>query len=129
MRTFNHRRTGSSSAVPLLIAIAIIVAVTFGCQAYSGSRERITSATVNSKERVCDSNGNGNGGQDCYYLVFTDKGTFKVTDSLFLGRFNSSDIYGQFRPDHVYNFDVIGWRVPFFSTYQNVASEPHEVKR
>jgi len=55
-----------------------------------------------------------------FYLVYTDKGTFKITDQLFYGKFNSSDIYGQIDAHKTYVFTVSGLRIPIFSMYQNV---------
>lgn len=118
--TRSRNRRGSSVTDKLgvtgvvIVLLVIVVGLTFGCsKIYAGTETTVTSATVDSKERVCDKD-------DCKYLVFTDKGTFAVTDSLFIGRTNSSDVYGRIKEDHTYNFRVIGWRSGIGSSYQNI---------
>lgn len=122
------QRSWMRQAFPAMVAVAaIIVAVTVlvaSCSGYTAQREVV--ATVTGKDRVCSGSGDG---MSCKYLVFTDEGTFQVSDSLLIGRFDSSDVYGRFREDRTYRFDVYGWRSPFLSMYPNVASEPVEVER
>lgn len=62
---------------------------------------------------------------DSKYLVFveTDDGdtvTLKVTDGLAVGRFNSSDVYGDIKRGETYTFKTIGMRIPIISQYPNV---------
>lgn len=59
------------------------------------------------------------------YLIFAkdEEGHVKViqnTDSLIKGKFNSSDIYADLKVGKKYNFDVYGFRIPFFSKYENI---------
>lgn len=54
------------------------------------------------------------------YLIFTDVEVFEITDEITVGRFNSSDLYGQIHPDKTYSFEVVGWRIPFLSSYRNI---------
>lgn len=109
-----------------LVVLVIIAGVAVTCAAPLVSRRTVT-ATVSDKERVCDRDTDGT--TDCKYLIFTDQGTFKITDSLLIGRFDSSDVYGRFRRDTTYRFDVYGWRMPWASEYPNVASNPVQVQR
>ncbi|MFK3936532.1 hypothetical protein ACI2JA_03320 [Alkalihalobacillus sp. NPDC078783] len=73
--------------------------------------------TVTDKEAKGDSSSSK-------YLVFTktDEETkvFQVTDALFAGKFNSSDIYGSLEVGKTYSVDTIGFRIPFLSTYENI---------
>ena len=71
--------------------------------------------TVVDKERVVDS-----GGGDSKYLVFTETEVFENTDCLALGKFNSSDVYGQLEIGETYQVQVYGWRIPFLSMYRNI---------
>jgi len=75
-------------------------------------------AVVEKSERVCT------GGQDgtCKYLVFTNKGVFENTDTIWFLKYGSSDVYAQLKPGHTYQLKVTGWRVPFFSWYRNIIS-------
>lgn len=78
--------------------------------------------TVNDKERV-SYNDVGS------YLIYTSDEVFKNSDDWRVGKFNSSDLYGQLEVGKTYQCKVYGWRVPFLSWYRNIydckeASEP-----
>lgn len=103
-----------------LVILALILGFVAVTRAWKGT-EHTTVAHVTDKERVCDGSTNGN--STCQYLVYTDRGTFKVTDSHMIGVFwrtNSSDVYGRIRKDHTYRFKLIGWRFGLTSTYPNI---------
>ena len=62
---------------------------------------------------------------DSKYLVFveTDGGdtvTLEVTDGLAVGRFDSSDVYGDIKRGETYTFKTVGMRIPIISQYPNV---------
>ena len=100
-------------AVAALIAFVCVYPVTYY------SQWDTQTATVAGKERITKvSQGNDNS----YYLVYTDKGTFKVEDSLILFRFNSSDLYGNIKADSTYTFRTVGFRAGFLSEYPNVVT-------
>lgn len=58
------------------------------------------------------------------YLVFveTDKGTqvFEVTDSVIMGRYDSSNVYGSIKTGKTYKMKVRGYRIPILSSYENI---------
>lgn len=56
------------------------------------------------------------------YLVYTDKGTFEMTDSLAFLRFSTSDEWGKVKENTKYNIKATGWRLPLFSMYENIIS-------
>ena len=60
------------------------------------------------------------GKESSYYLVFSDKETFMVDDSITRMVFNSSDIYGGIDPGSCYTFKVFGYRSPFLSQYRRI---------
>lgn len=125
----NRRRSPLfAGAGTVAVAAAVIGLGIGGCAAYR-STEREVTATIEGKERVCDTSTTSEGGSrvECYYLVFTDDGTFKLTDSLIFGRFRSSDVYGRLRVDARYRFTVAGWRLPVFSQYPNIVSDPERI--
>lgn len=110
------RRRRRTPIWPLVLVGVLLVA---GISIWSiKATERQVEAQVTFKERVCDRGSDGK--QDCKYLIFTDEGTFKLTDSFLYGNFRSSDVYGRLRQDQCYRFTVTGWRLPFFSTYPNI---------
>ena len=57
---------------------------------------------------------------DDKYLVFTDQDTYEITDSLFMGRFDSSDLYGKIEIGKTYEFEIGGKRVHILSWYPNI---------
>lgn len=99
-------------AVLALLGTGVFVAF----NVWNGTKRDMT-ITVTDKNRVCDSTGKS---VSCYYLVYTDQGTFKDTDSLLNGKFSSSDLYGQLRRDGRYKVQVQGWRIPWLSEYPNI---------
>lgn len=61
-----------------------------------------------------------------YYLIYTDKETFELSNGILIGVFNSSDIYGTIEIGKTYQFEVRGVRIPFLSMYKwiiNIKSE------
>ena len=53
-------------------------------------------------------------------LVYCGGETFTVEDLIFLGKFNSSDIYGKLQEGKSYVLKVSGMRLPLFSHYRNI---------
>jgi len=54
------------------------------------------------------------------YLIFTDKGVYEVTDSFLVLHFSASDVYHELKRNETYNVKTYGWRIPFFSSYNNI---------
>lgn len=73
--------------------------------------------TVEDKERIVNNTSEGTSSK---YLIFTDKGVFENTDTLFYWKWDSSDLYGQIQEGKTYNAKVYGLRVGFFSLYKNI---------
>ena len=69
---------------------------------------------------------NSDGGDK--YLIFTDKGTFENTDSIFALKFRSSDLYGKLKVNHKYACTTVGLRIPLFSSYKNLL-DCEEIRR
>lgn len=60
------------------------------------------------------------GDSDDKYLIYTDNGTYEITDSIAYWRWDSSDLYGEMKVGHTYECKVCGFRIPLFSTYKNI---------
>lgn len=75
-------------------------------------RETVTDTVVRS-ERV-------NNGESGKYLIFGKNEVYQNTDSVPLLKFRSSDFYRDIEVGKTYRFTVVGWRLPFFSTYRNI---------
>ena len=124
----NWTSSGRSHGLGGFIAIVVLVLVGLafvGLIVYRSTATEVT-FTVEDKERVCDRGTDGR--QNCRYLIFTDKGTYQVTDSWAYLRFNSSDVYGRLKEGKTYEAEVVGWRLPFFSRYKNIV-EATEVRQ
>ncbi len=101
----------------------VIAILIFGFYKAYFETETMVDVTVQKTERV--SYGSGDNIQHMY-LVYTDHGTFKCTDSLVYGKFNSSDVYGSLQQGHRYRMRVVGWRSGFFTMYPNII-EAHQL--
>jgi hypothetical protein len=71
-------------------------------------------------------------GESDRYLVFTKLADGKIrvlqnTDAFFRGKFDSSDIYARLKQDQTYEFETVGYRIPFLSMYENILTA-REVK-
>jgi hypothetical protein len=72
---------------------------------------------VNKTEQRCEKE------TACKYLVFTDQGVFKNTDSKLLEfKWNSSDLYGELLAGKRYHIRYYGIRFGFFSMYPNITT-------
>jgi hypothetical protein len=110
------RRIKMRRITPIVVILIIIFGITYQISKYF-NKETVT-VTIVDKERITTSDSEGR--IDSYYLIFTDKGSFKLEDELIYGNFRSSDWYGQLRRDSTYTFDVIGYRIGYLSEYQNI---------
>lgn len=93
--------------------IPIILIIMLGYYALEYGNEQHFMVTVNKTERTTEESSS-------YYLVFTDKGVFQISDQVFKWKFNSSDIYGSIKADSTYEIITTGYRVPFLSMYPNI---------
>ena len=56
------------------------------------------------------------------YLIFTPQGVFKITDSLWAWKWDSSDVFNGLQEHHWYRCNVHGLRNHFTSNYPNLMS-------
>lgn len=110
------RRRNVPRIITIIIAMIVIVSIPLYLFSYYSVKEY--SVTVTDK-------GIKNHDNDSDYLVYTklengETRVFTIKDDLFLGRFNSSDIYAEFEIGKTYTLRVVGWRIPFFSAYENI---------
>lgn len=95
-----------------IVILGIIIAIAIISSLYTiltGSNE----ITVSSKERVIK-------GEDSYYLVYTNKGTYKVVDNIWYLHFKSSDVYSNLNNQKTYKVKTFGLRIPYLSMYKNI---------
>ena len=112
----------------VIIGLVIIVLLGIVAVEYAGHNNvvSIRNAELLDKDRIVEiTDGNSNS----YYLIFTDKGEFKITDDLLRGNHKSSTWYGSMKIGESYNFTVDGFRNnAIITSYQNIISEPKLVR-
>lgn len=106
----DHMVAVSAGAV-LLLAGAAVTAYDVGLH----STERTVTVTITKTWTQYSDNHTIN-------LIGTSGGVFEDEDSLFYGKFNSSDYFNNMKVGQTYTFDVTGWRIPILSAYPNVVS-------
>lgn len=108
----------------LILTFAGVAGVALGADyLVMKNTEQTVHATVTDKERVTSSSSDGS--TTSKYLVYTDKEVFQNTDSMVAGKFNSSNVQGYLQKGCAYDLKVIGFRMPFFSAYQNIIDAVH----
>ena len=120
------RDRGAMVMITILLAVLGVIGFVVWSAAYRSTEREVVTVVIG-KERICTSTGSGDTRVSCYYAIYTDDGTFKLTDSLVYGRFRSSDIYGALREGERYRFDVAGFRLPLMSEYPNIISDPERI--
>lgn len=78
----------------------------------------------NEKEVICTVNEKwikrASGDDEELYLVSCGDEVYKITDLLFKGKFDSSNIYAKLKVGKKYKLTVTGYRFGYFSSYQNI---------
>lgn len=111
-------RGDEGKIVSILVILALIVV---GVIFYQQGTVKHRTAKVEEKEAVHHGGGTK-------YLLYPEKGEpLENTDAMFHMKFNSSTIYGEIEEGECYRFEVYGWRLPFFSMYQNIIGK-EEIK-
>lgn len=125
----------SSNDVPFsvyLIALAVFLLISCIPGIVKTTDEHWETVTITDKDIK-------NKSKDSKYLIWADKvkpcsycgeptsTVYEITDSLFKGRWDSSDLYGSIEVGKTYEIRIAGQRRPFFSMYQNIY-EVKEVK-
>lgn len=102
----------------LIVFILIILLVLFGvgaCTYMDYGNEQTIECTIDEKWiKRTSSKGSDK------YLVSCDGKVYKITDLFFKGKFNSADIYAKLKEGKKYKITVTGYRIGFFSEYQNI---------
>lgn len=106
-----------------IIIIGILIIAGIVCAIYfSTFNDAEYEVTVVKTERVTTGHGSNIKSK---YLIYceTSDGTpivFENTDELLRGKFDSSDIYADIKEGERYRFTVVGLRIEFLSSYQNI---------
>lgn len=105
-----------------LIALMIVTMIAGGIIwfAVGGNKVHTKTLTINDKAVVTDCDRDN--GCSHTYMIYTDEGTFKDTDTLLHKKFNSSDLYGKLKVGQTYTCKYYGFRFHITSTYPNLIS-------
>lgn len=106
----------------VIVMIVIFLGLSIGYQAMFSFNDTDYKITVTDKERIYKGSGDTSSSK---YLVFGDDENgnalvFENTDCFVRGKWNSSNIQGQLKEGNTYKITVVGYRIPFFSMYQNI---------
>lgn len=106
------------TAITGLIALALLAGLAlFGWSAVDHYHEHDAVCTVTNMDRGMDSSGNS------HYRVYTKQcDTLADEDSLWFGKWNSSDLWGQIQVGRTYTFHVAGVRSGLLSSFANIIS-------
>jgi hypothetical protein len=104
-----------TKSILILVVAMIVGGIAFKISSYTNVNT--FEAKVEGKERITKKSGDN---IESFYLVYTDKGTFKLEDDIFRGNFYSSDVYGKLKQDSTYKFKTSGYRIGFMSLYPNI---------
>lgn len=116
------RRNKKTKSFFVIIMIVVIFVLSIGLEAIFSFNDTEYTITVTDKERVYEESGDTSSSK---YLVFGDDNNgnslvFENTDCFIRGKWNSSNIQGQLKEGNTYKVTVVGYRVSFFSMYQNI---------
>lgn len=107
-----------------VIAIVVIVALIIGGISLCEFNDHEYTITITDKERIVENHGKTTSSK---YLIFgKDQNgavlVFQNSDALLRGKFNSSTIQGTLEEGKTYDVVVVGYRIPLFSSYENIIS-------
>ena len=116
------RRNKNTKTFFVAIMIAVILVLSIGYEAIFSFNDTEYTITVTGKESIYEGSGDTSSSK---YLVFGDDDNgnslvFENTDCFIRGKWNSSNIQGQLKEGNTYKVTVVGYRVSFFSMYQNI---------
>jgi hypothetical protein len=97
----------------VIIALSIVAGVTVGIT--KNFAQTTQTCTISDKDMTKDS-----GGTSVYQVYTEDCGTLRVSDNMFMGVWDSADIYGSLRAGQTYEVKTVGWRVPILSMFPEI---------
>lgn len=118
----DYEKKKTRKAVAWVITSVLVVIIAFGISFAYNTTETTYIITVTDKERVTQRSGDRYSSK---YLVFgkDENGNslvFQNTDTFWKWKWDSSNIQGELDLGNKYQITVVGFRVPFFSMYENI---------
>ena len=127
MSTFENtrkeiKRKKRNITISMVIIVVVMLLFVVGYQAIFNFNDTEYTITITDKERIYEGSSDTSSSK---YLVFGDDDNgnylvFENTDCFIRGKWNSSNIQGQLKEGNTYKVTVVGYRVSFFSMYQNI---------
>ena len=116
------RRNKKTKSFFVIIMVVVIFVLSIGLEVIFSFNDTDYTITVTDKERIYEGSGDTSSSK---YIVFGDDDNgnslvFENTDCFIRGKWNSSNIQGQLKEGNTYKVTVVGYRVSFFSMYQNI---------
>lgn len=118
MKYYSYEKDDSLGCGLYIGIIIIVILCMLGSYSVKESNKRTVNVIVTDK-------GIKNYDNDSKYLIYCKNENeeiqvYEITDSLFQGKFNSSDIYGSIEVGKEYTFVIRGTRIGLTSTYPNI---------
>lgn len=104
----------------LLITLTIIIIGVLFIKLVSIEYSNKETIQIEVKDKYIKRKGSGETAKDVYMVVDTNNNTYEITDLMFIGKFNSTDIYNRLDIGQVYTVEVTGIRNNFMSWYRNI---------
>lgn len=113
-------KKGLTGTAILMVLVAIFAVINLVVGISGNYNDHTAQITVTDKERVVQEDSSR-------YLIMGEDENGKVvvyenTDRLLRGKFNSSDIYAAMKKGKTYEVQLVGYRFPMFSWYENILS-------
>lgn len=117
----SKKSLGYLTVITLVIIAVIVAAVVVPVMNFTNDHQY--TITITDKERVTTQSDKDN--ISSKYIIYGEDENgktyvFEDTDTLFRGKFNSSDVYGALKEGETYELTVIGFRVHIFNWYENI---------
>jgi hypothetical protein len=105
---------GILATAGIILVAGVVFLIFWSTNAWVNSHHGYHACTVTNKESV-------NKDKTHEYRVYTENcGVFTVKDEAWLGLYNSADTYAKIKTDKSYDFQTVGWRNGFFSSFENI---------
>lgn len=102
----------------LIIKIVVIVMIIFvyAIQLYIFSYSNVNELTIEVKEKYIKRYGE----RDTYMVIDSNNNSYKISDLLYIWKFNSTDLYTSLEIGKNYKITTSGIRLKMFSKYPNI---------
>lgn len=117
MGNYNNLMTSSKISAFKMITISVLILVIISLTFMYKMSVDYVDIEVIDKERIVETTSETISSK---YLIFSNKEVFENTDSFIFFKFNSSSLQGKLQKGRKYRIKVVGWRIPFLSSYRNI---------